>query len=70
LGRLSQLKEFSMQTRHCLQPVVLFAALIAIASTAHARIKRITLPTRERVEIQLDNAKQNNVTLEKAEVAQ
>ena len=44
-----------MQTAQCLRPVVLFAALIAITYPAHARIKLITLPPRERVEIQLDN---------------
>ena len=33
----------------------LFALLIAVPSTALARIKLITLPVRQRVEIQLDN---------------
>jgi hypothetical protein len=44
-----------MRTIHCLRRVVFFAAVIAIARGVDARIKLITLPPRERVEIQLDN---------------
>jgi hypothetical protein len=44
-----------MQTIHCLRCAIVLAALIAITAPAHARIKLITLPPRERVEIQLDN---------------
>jgi len=44
-----------MRTIHCLRRVVFLAAVIAIARGVEARIKLITLPPRERVEIQLDN---------------
>jgi len=44
-----------MQTTRCLRPAIILAALVAISAPAHARIKLITLPPRERVEIQLDN---------------
>lgn len=36
-------------------PVLIVAAVAVLAADAHARIKLITLPVRERVEIQLDN---------------
>ncbi|MCY2951953.1 MAG: hypothetical protein NTU53_08250 [Planctomycetota bacterium] len=44
-----------MQTVHWLRCAIVLAVLIAITAPAHARIKLITLPPRERVEIQLDN---------------
>src|SRR2546423_12105037 len=36
-------------------PLVLTLVVLCIVSTVHARIKLITLPPRERVEVQLDN---------------
>ncbi len=44
-----------MRTTHCLPPVFLFALMMVLTADAYARIKLITLPPRERVEIQLDN---------------
>lgn len=44
-----------MRTSHCLPPVFLFALMMVLTTDAYARIKLITLPPRERVEIQLDN---------------
>ena len=45
-----------MRTSQWLRPVILMAAVILAPVAAQARIKLITLPPRERVEIQLDNA--------------
>ncbi len=44
-----------MRTSRLPAPVLLFAALLAMPAAAQARIKLITLPVRQRVEIQLDN---------------
>lgn len=45
-----------MRNRYGLQPLSAALLCAMLASTASARIKLITLPPRERVEIQLDNA--------------